>query len=154
MFLNHFLEIYLPTTDDLYRRQFVIDGENCIIEAIDTAGQTQSTTLRDQWLSIGEGFILVYSICSRSSFDRVEGLYDQIKRFKAGMRPVVAARICLVGTMADQLDGREVSTEEGLALAKELDCSFFETSSKDRLNMEECFYDIVRALREQRRILI
>ncbi|KAK5168410.1 RAS2 protein [Saxophila tyrrhenica] len=43
---------------------------------------------------------------------------------------------------------REVSTEEGAAVAKELDCMFIETSAKDGTNVEQAFCDPVRRLIE------
>lgn len=39
---------------------------------LDTAGQEEYTALRDQWIRDGEGFVLVYSILARSTFERVQ----------------------------------------------------------------------------------
>lgn len=69
--LNHFVESYDPTIEDSYRKQVVIDEEPCILEVLDTAGQEEYTALRDQWIRDGEGFVLVYSIAQRSTFERV-----------------------------------------------------------------------------------
>ena len=38
--------------------------------------------MRDQYMRTGEGFICVYSITSRSSFDEVTSFRDQIIRVK------------------------------------------------------------------------
>lgn len=54
----------------------------------------------------------------------------------------------LVGNKID-LPNRAVSTDEGKALASELNMSFIETSAKTGLNCEEVFYTLVRALRAQ-----
>ena len=40
-------------------------------QVLDTAGQEEYTALRDQWIRDGEGFVLVYSIISRSTFERI-----------------------------------------------------------------------------------
>lgn len=52
----------------------------------------------------------------------------------------------LIGNKCD-LDGtREVSTDEGHELAKELDIMFLETSAKDNSNVEELFVDMAREM--------
>ncbi|KAI9836882.1 MAG: Ras GTPase [Sarea resinae] len=80
--LNHFVETYDPTIEDSYRKQVQIDGQPCMLEVLDTAGQEEYTALRDQWIRDGEGFVLVYSISSRSSFSRIEKFYNHIQRVK------------------------------------------------------------------------
>ena len=69
--LNHFVETYDPTIEDSYRKQVVIDQQSCMLEVLDTAGQEEYTALRDQWIRDGEGFVLVYSITSRSSLSLI-----------------------------------------------------------------------------------
>ena len=44
----------------------------------------------------------------------------------------------------DLVDDREVTTEEGRALAKSFGVPFFESSAKSRINVEESFYELVR----------
>ncbi len=70
--LQPFVETYDPTTESSYRKQCVIDGQSCMLLALDTTGQEEYTSLRDQWIRVGEGFLLVYSVTSRSSFERIE----------------------------------------------------------------------------------
>lgn len=53
-----------------------------MLEVLDTAGQEEYTALRDQWIRDGEGFVIVYSIYSRASFDRCRRFYNQIRRVK------------------------------------------------------------------------
>lgn len=56
----------------------------------------------------------------------------------------------LVGNKCDRVTEREVSTQEGSALARELGCDFVEASAKNCVNVEKAFYDVVRQLRRQR----
>lgn len=53
----------------------------------------------------------------------------------------------LVGNKCDQLHDRKVSTEEGIALARQFHCQFLETSAKTAQNVERLFADLVRVLR-------
>ncbi|KAI0811411.1 ras small monomeric GTPase [Xylaria sp. FL0933] len=163
--LQHFVETYDPTIEDSYRKQVVIDGSACMLEVLDTAGQEEYTALRDQWIRDGEGFVLVYSISSRSSFTRIKRFHHQIQRVKESCQsspttypgsPIAAAvpassvPIMLVGNKSDRVTEREVSTQEGHALARELGCEFVEASAKNCINVEKAFYDVVRILRRQR----
>lgn len=38
---NHFVDEYDPTIEDSYRKQVVIDGEICVLDILDTAGQEE-----------------------------------------------------------------------------------------------------------------
>lgn len=164
--LNHFVETYDPTIEDSYRKQVVIDGQSCMLEVLDTAGQEEYTALRDQWIRDGEGFVLVYSISSRSSFTRIQKFHHQIQRVKESSSsspsfpgsPISQSMVAnggnvpvmLVGNKSDRVTEREVSTQEGHALARELGCEFVEASAKNCVNVEKAFYDVVRLLRRQR----
>lgn len=143
-----------------------------MLEVLDTAGQEEYTALRDQWIRDGEGFVLVYSVTSRASFTRVRNYFKQIQRVResvAAMSPTTTypgtsvsvptssgasgpAQIMLVGNKTDRVTEREVSTQEGSALAKELGCDFVETSAKSCINVEKAFFDVVRQLRRQRHL--
>ena len=168
--LNHFVETYDPTIEDSYRKQVVIDSQSCMLEVLDTAGQEEYTALRDQWIRDGEGFILVYSITSRSSFTRIRKFHNQIQRVKestSASSPTTAgyltsptsptmhmghqsAPVMLVGNKSDRVTDREVSIQEGSALAKDMGCQFVEASAKNCINVEKAFYDVVRSLRNMR----
>jgi GTPase KRas protein len=134
-----------------------------MLEVLDTAGQEEYTALRDQWIRDGEGFVLVYSISSRSSFTRIQRFHHQIQRVKEASAsspsyagsplsaaPSGAVPIMLVGNKSDRVTDREVSTQEGHSLARELGCEFVEASAKNCVNVEKAFYDVVRLLRRQR----
>ncbi|RIB09320.1 small GTPase superfamily [Gigaspora rosea] len=143
--LNHFT--YDPTIEDSYRKQVVIDDHCCVLEVLDTAGQEEYTALRDQWIPDGEGFLLVYSISSRSTFERVERFHDQITRIKDYMNFIP---IMLVGNKADKITEREVSREEGMNMARRLKYGFIESSAKTCVNVERSFYDVVKMIRHIR----
>jgi GTPase KRas len=140
-----------------------------MLEVLDTAGQEEYTALRDQWIRDGEGFVLVYSISSRPSFARIQKFYKQIQRVKESSQsgspsypgsPLSnssgdssrygPAPVMLVGNKCDRVTEREVSTQEGYSLAKELGCDFVEASAKNCINVEKAFFDVVRQLRRQK----
>jgi len=140
--LNCFIETYDPTIEDAYRKQLLVDDKMCFVEVIDTAGQEEYATLRDQWIREGQGFVLVYSIASRVSFERIEIFRQSMNRIKRG-QPV----FLLVGNKSDKATEREVSYDEGSRLAERFGCDFMETSAKTSQNVENLFTHIVRTLR-------
>ena len=94
---NHFIDEYDPTIEDSYRKQVTIDDETCLLDILDTAGQEEYSAMRDQYMRTGQGFILVYAITSRSSFDEIVNFREQILRVKDKDRvPMV-----LVGNKCD-----------------------------------------------------
>ena len=58
------------------------------------------------------------------------------------------SHVCNVSLQSDMADRREVSTIEGEQLAAQLQCPFFETSAKMRINIDECFHDLVREIKK------
>ena len=42
---SHFIDEYDPTIEDSYRKQINLDGENCLLDILDTAGNSKSRNL-------------------------------------------------------------------------------------------------------------
>lgn len=125
----------------------VSEKSSCIDNTIHPFPIEEYTALRDQWIRDGQGFLLVYSISSRSTFERVPIYRDQILRVKdvGSNIPMI-----LVGNMCDKVTEREVSREEGFQMGKKLGCEFIETSAKTCVNIERSFYTVVRMIRRMR----
>ena len=140
---SHFIDEYDPTIEDSYRKQVGVDGEVVVLDILDTAGQEEYSAMRDQYMRTGQGFLVVYSVTSRSSFDEVVSFREQMCRVKdADDVPMV-----LVGNKCDLMGERQVTTAEGMDLAKSFGCPFLETSAKHRINVDEAFFEIVREIR-------
>lgn len=141
---SHFVDEYDPTIEDSYRKQCVIDDEVALLDVLDTAGQEEYSAMREQYMRTGEGFLLVYSITSRNSFDEISTFQQQILRVKDKDRfPVV-----VVANKCDLEYERQVGQHEGRELAKMFGCRFIETSAKQRINVDEAFYNLVREIRQ------
>lgn len=92
----------------------------------------------------GQGFLCIYSITSTSSFEELSVFREQILRVKEEDRvPMV-----LVGNKCDLEDSRVVATSQGADLAKSFGCPFIESSAKSRINVEQAFFELVRAIRQ------
>lgn len=140
----------MPATwEGYYPKKAVIDGVVCTIEVSILQDQQLKdyTAFRDPYLRDGEGFVLVYSVTSRSSFAQIEGFHRQIQVAKDSSSTIP---IMLVGHNTEQETEREVATREGRSLAWKLGCEFEEVSSKNDINVAEAFFNVVRSLRRQR----
>ena len=67
---------------DSYRKQCIIDDEVALLDVLDTAGQEEYSAMREQYMRTGGGFLLVYSITSRNSFEEITAFHQQILRVK------------------------------------------------------------------------
>jgi len=77
---NHFVQIYDPTIENTYRKTVEIGDKVVVLDILDTAGQEEYAAMRDQYIRQGMGFILVYSIDSRESFELLEEFHGRIVR--------------------------------------------------------------------------
>ncbi|KAJ1770491.1 RAS1 protein [Coemansia sp. RSA 1813] len=140
---SHFVDEYDPTIEDSYRKQCAIDGETAMLDVLDTAGQEEYSAMREQYMRTGEGFLLVYSITSRNSFEEMPTFQQQILRVKD--RDYFPMIVC--GNKSDLSHERQVSAQEGEDISRAFGCPFLETSAKTRTNVEDAFYTLVREIR-------
>lgn len=140
---SHFVDEYDPTIEDSYRKQVAIDDEVALLDILDTAGQEEYSAMREQYMRTGEGFLLVYSVTERESYNELLTFFQQILRVKE----TEEVPILLVGNKSDLTEERSVSFEEGEKLAKQFNCEFLETSAKQGINVDRAFFDLVRRVR-------
>jgi len=120
-----------------------------MLDILDTAGQEEYSAMRDQYIRSGQGFLIVYSITTRTSFLNLSAFHDQILRVKDEESfPVV-----IVGNKCDLEKDRCVTTHEGKHFADSIDAPFYETSAKARINVEEAFYQLVREIRNWNKMI-
>ena len=81
----------------------------CMLEILDTAGTEQFTAMRDLYMKNGNGFVIMYSILSKSTYNDAVGMYEMIQRIRDEDNPSVV----LVANKIDLDDQRVVSKQEG-----------------------------------------
>lgn len=142
-----FTEDYDPTIEDSYRKRVCVDGEMGVLDILDTAGQEEYSSMLDEYLRRGQGFILVYAITSNASFSEVQNFKEKLWICK-DLKQSERVPFILVGNKADLESERQVTTGEGQDLAKFFGCPFFEASAKTAVNVNEIFHQIVREIRK------
>lgn len=139
-----FIRDYDPTIEDAYRKSVNIDDRNCVLDILDTAGQEDYTALRSTWMRERDGFLLVYSIADRGTFDSLLSFYEQLSAMHEDAMPPIV----LVGNKSDLGARRQVKLSEGKKLSESWNnCAFLETSAKSGDHIEAAFAALVREIR-------
>lgn len=104
---------------------------------------TLAQALRSTWMRERDGFLLVYSVCDRGTFEALSSFYEQLSAMHEEHMPP----ILLVGNKSD-IPKRQVSTAEGKRLAESWGgCAFIETSAKTGDGIDAAFATLVREIR-------
>jgi len=140
---SYFVTDYDPTIEDSYTKQCVIDDNVARLDILDTAGQEEFSAMREQYMRSGEGFLLVFSLTERASFEEVYKFHKQVLRVKDRDEfPML-----IVGNKADMDRSRQVSVADCEDMAKQLKTPFIECSAKNRMNVDQSFHELVRLIR-------
>lgn len=142
-----FVDISDLNLETSHCRECLIDNEVTSLKVFSAADHqdefSHMRVLREQSLGAGDGYLLVYSVTSRYSFERITDLWQQILRLKdKDSFPVV-----LVGNDCSRDSEREVTKQEGHRLARELRCEFIEADAEAGINVDKAFYEVVREIK-------
>ena len=142
MVSGHFLSSYDPTIEDSYRTTININNKDIILNIIDTAGQEEFYALRDQYMRSGDGYIIVFSITSVTSFLEVNAIKEQLNMV-LDVDNNTLIPIILVGNKCDLEEYRQVQLSDAQRLADEWKVKYFETSAKNKTNINRIFEELV-----------
>ena len=82
----------------------------------------------------------MYSITSQSTFNELQDFWEQLNRLKGPDK----IPLLLVGNKCDLEEDRVVGKDQGYKLAAQFNnCSFMETSARDKNSVSDMFNDIV-----------
>ena len=110
---------------------------NCMI--LDTAGQERFDALNTSYYRKADAILLVYDISNKKSFNKIKKYYiNKIKENCIKDIPVL-----LLGNKTDKEDKREVTYEEGIALALEENYEFNESSCLKNKNVAGAFETLI-----------
>lgn len=66
----------------LFEKRISQFSQIILVLVLDTAGQEEFSAMREQYMRSGEGFLLVFSVTERSSFEEIYKFHKQILRVK------------------------------------------------------------------------
>eukprot|EP01084_Bolivina_argentea_P057771 105533_1 len=146
---------YEPTIDPIYKRLFEIDRKPAYLEVLEPSDLEEFRSIKAlqyHYYKSADGFLFVYSISSKLSFEYLNTLKDDIITarkfyFKTSNLPIVIA-----ANKCDLEELRQVTKNEGKELANLWNCPFYETSARNKINHRQCFEQVVREIRKRRQI--
>ena len=98
---GHFVEFYHPTVDTTWSRTLKFAGESYEVVVRDTPGQFEDSTFLDHRYCVGiDGYLLLFSVANRHSFETVKLIHENLLTFMGTHETV--ARV-LVGTKSDHV---------------------------------------------------
>ncbi|KAJ6595514.1 small GTPase superfamily, partial [Mycena vulgaris] len=145
-FVDHnYADSYHPSMETAWSKTITYKGVNYPCEIIDTAGQDEFSQLNSRHAIGIHGYVLVYSIDSRASFEMIQIIYDKIVNY-CGVREVPAI---IVGSKADLNLRRQVDATDGARLAGLNKTAWIEASALRNENVgrvfELCLAEIEKA---------
>lgn len=142
---NAFLRTYVPTLGVSITEK-IIHANDKVIETIlwDIAGQNKFQTMRRHFYQGSEAILLIFDLTNRISFTSIKNWYgDVMKNMEKHHHPMIGY---IFGNKSDLTEVRKVKLVEALALAKELNLKYIETSAMTGRNVEYAFYDIAESV--------
>ncbi|KAL3634794.1 Ras-related protein rabc1 [Castilleja foliolosa] len=109
------------------------------------AGQERFRTLTSSYYRGAQGIIMVYDVTRRDTFTNLRDIWaKEIDLYSTNQDCIKM----LVGNKVDKEGERVVSKKEGIDFAREYGCLFIECSAKTRVNVEQCFEELVLKILE------
>ncbi|KAJ7563632.1 hypothetical protein O6H91_03G117900 [Diphasiastrum complanatum] len=111
-----------------------LSGKRLKLTIWDTAGQERFRTLTSSYYRGAQGIILVYDVTRRDTFTNLSDVW--LKEVELHVNNEDCVKL-LVGNKVDR---------EGIAFARRYGCLFLESSAKTRVNVQQCFEELVQKI--------
>ncbi|CAN6555755.1 unnamed protein product [Malus baccata var. baccata] len=130
---------------DFKIKHVTLGGKKLKLAIWDTAGQERFRTLTSSYYRGAQGIIMVYDVTRRETFTNLSDIWaKEIDLYSTNQDCIKM----LVGNKVDKESERTVSKKEGMEFAREYGCLFLECSAKTRVNVEQCFEELVLKILE------
>ena len=131
--ISHIFEdVYNPTIHDTYRRHIFVNNQRLLVEISDVNGQEDFFTVQKPLIELSDGFLLIYSITSRSSFNELE----KYLIYLFSIKETSVCPLLIIGNKSDLSDYRAVASNEGYLLAQRYNTEYVEISAKTLSDIE------------------
>ena len=122
-------------------KSYKINDQVFKIEIWDTAGQERYKSITAAYYKGAKGALIVYDITQKDSFENINKWMSEVRD-----KSTKDLKILIVGNKTDLVNERQVSTEEALSKAKELESPVMEASALDGNNVKAAFYDLLKEM--------
>ncbi len=139
---NQFSESYISSVGIDFETKYIkVDEKTINLQIWDTAGQERYKVISKNYYNKSDGFIIVYDITNKSSFDSIVNWVEDIKELASNDNKNI-----ILGNKCDLESERKINKEEGDNLAKKYNCQFFEVSAQNGKNIDKSFLCLVQSI--------
>ena len=139
---DEFSKNYISTIGiDFQVKYLNINKKKIKVQIWDTTGQERYQILAKNSFNSSDGFIIVYDITNRKSYNNINNWIEQINEAAPSHSKSV-----IFGNKNDLNNSRQVKLNEGKELAKKYNYKYFETSAKDGINLNEGFETLFKEI--------
>ena len=139
---NVFGGAYLTTVGIDFQEKIInVEEKSVKLQIWDTAGQERFRNIAKSYFHTSDGFLLVYDISCKDSFEKLNFWYEQIK-----LNAPENTKCVVAGNKCDLEEKRQVNKNEGENFAKTYNINFYETSAKDGINVDEVFQTLANEI--------
>ncbi|KAL3883778.1 hypothetical protein ACJMK2_030009 [Sinanodonta woodiana] len=124
---KRFIGDYESGVDVLYTHNAVIDGKHLTLHILDTAGQINIGDVKPEQILWADGFLLVYSITDKTSFEFVSDICNRIVKMRPEGKPIIA----IVANKGDLIYCKQVPDTDAAQMCAEYNCMYYETSASE-----------------------
>ncbi|MFX1449123.1 MAG: Rab family GTPase, partial [Promethearchaeota archaeon] len=129
---------------DFEVKSLIVDGQKVKLQIWDFAGEERFRFLLPTYVRGARGGLFIYDITNYSSLAHID---DWLSIIRKEIRAEDRFPIIVVGTKAHLVDQREVSSTDGIRIAKSRGVNgFIEVSAKTGENVEEAFEALTRLM--------
>lgn len=140
------MEDYVTTIANEKKCTHTVCGNTFELLLHDTRGLAEMQTFEDRYFQM-DGWILVYSVDQRRSFDMLNEIFDTLK---VEMNEKKHLPIVVVGNKTDLGGERVVTTKEGQEFAKGITATHLECSAKENINIAQIFDVLIKDIQKSR----
>lgn len=140
---------YIPTIERTFHKSVMLQNVKFELDMVDTAGMDEYSSFTRQASVGAHGYIFVYSITSAASLVKLQQVHENLLNLIGND----AVPMVLVAQKCDLNEYREVSQQEGQALAARWRCPFMEVSAKLNRNVVECFHRLIKEIERDSHLL-
>ena len=117
--------------------EFISEEKNYLIKIWNYCYISDNRLIND-FMHKADAFIIVYSIIDKNSFNNIQNWINEA-RSKISSKKI---KIFIIGNKSDQINNRQVGVDEIRQFCEKDNFKFFEISSLNNHDIEECFSDI------------
>ena len=106
----------------------------------DLAGQSKFQKIRSLYYNGAQCVIIVFDLTKPESFENIKNWYSDVKSNFSNFDEL---EIVMCGNKCDLDEEIQISQEQALNLANELNIGYLETSARDGKNIDKIFNDMI-----------